>query len=543
MQTMRPAPFPVFPGNSTGKQYRPRCAEETLVHQVVREHLEPFLERARERDRPVPRFVEREMRDFLDCGNPARGFLFLRCPTCQFGRVVPLACKVRAVCSSCGARRMADTAAHLVDSVFPEVPVRQWVLSLPFGLRYRLAYDARLLSAVIRIFLRAVFASYRRRARRRTPLRWPQCGAVTFVQRFSDSLRLNVHLHVLVLDGVYEAHPEHPLRFVALPPPETAEVFRVAQRVARRLARHLERQGLGPEADPSELDAFADEQPLLAGLYSSSVRGRIAMGPKAGRQDLRFGDRIDVEQMVQGNKERCAQAGGVNIHANVCVPARDRKRLERLARYAGRPPVATERLSRLADGRLVYRLKRRHSNGTTHMIYEPLEFLGRLAALIPPPRAHQVRYHGCLAPAASLRARIVPAAPTPHPGTAGVCTVTGEAEAPMPPTPDGAAIAPTLAASEAMASDTRSSRPRTRTNSDAAGTPQSPRRRRTYYSWAEMLQRVLEIDAQICIRCGDRMQILGVVESPDAIRNILASLGLPSRAPPDSSSVERDNLA
>jgi hypothetical protein len=98
---------------------------------------------------------------------------------------------------------MADTAAHLVDSVLPEVPVRQWVLSLPFGLRYRLGYDARLLSTVIRIFLRAVFASYRRRARHRTRLRWPQCGAVTFVQRFSDSLRLNVHLHTLVLDALY----------------------------------------------------------------------------------------------------------------------------------------------------------------------------------------------------------------------------------------------------------------------------------------------------------------------------------------------------
>ena len=108
MQTMRSAPFAAIHGNSTGKHYRPRRAEETIVHQVMREHLGTFLERARERDRPVPRFVEREMRDFLDCGNPARGFLFLRCPTCQFGRVVPLACKVRAVCSSCGARRMAD---------------------------------------------------------------------------------------------------------------------------------------------------------------------------------------------------------------------------------------------------------------------------------------------------------------------------------------------------------------------------------------------------------------------------------------------------
>ncbi len=267
------------------------------------------------------------------------------------------------------------------------------------------------------------------------------------------------------------------------------------------------------------------------------------MGPRAGRQDLRLGDRIDVEHMLQGKKERCAQAGGVNIHANVCVPARDRRRLERLCRYAGRPPVATERLSRLADGRLVYRLKRRYRDGTTHMVYEPLEFLSRLAALIPPPRAHQVRYSGCLAPAASLRARIVPSTSTPGPDPPAVCTVTGEAEAPMPPTPDGTAIAPGLPASEATASDTRPSRPRMRTNSTAAGPTHSPRKRRTYYSWAESLQRVLEIDAQVCSRCGDRMQILGVVETPDAIRAILSSLRLASRAPPDLPPTERDDLA
>ncbi len=58
-----------------------------------------------------------------------------------------------------------------------------------------------------------------------------------------------------------------------------------------------------------------------------------------------------------------------------------------------------------------------------------------------------------------------------------------------------------------------------------------------------MLQRVLEIDAQVCSRCGDRMQILGVVESPDAIRAILTSLGLASRAPPAPASTERDPLA
>jgi hypothetical protein len=333
------------------------------------------------------------------------------------------------------------------------------------------------------------------------------------------------------------------LRFAALPAPDTAEVFWVARRVARRLARHLERHGLGPEADPSETDAFADEEPLLAGLYSASVRGRIAMGPRAGRQDLRLGDHIDVEHMVQGNKERCAEAGGVNIHANVCVPARDRSRLERLCRYAGRPPVATDRLSRLADGRLVYRLKHRYRDGTSHMLYEPLEFLGRLAALIPPPRAHQLRYHGCLAPAASLRARIVPAAPTPDPIAPGVCTVTGEDRTRVCGTPDGADIALALPSCEAAASDRLPAPSRPRTNSAAAGPTQSRRRRRTYYSWAELLQRVLEIDAQACSRCGDQMQILGVVESPEAILSILTSLGLASRAPPEPSLAQRDDLA
>ena len=73
--------------------------------------------------------------------------------------------------SSCGGRRMADTAAHLVDRVLPEAPVRQWVLSLPFSLRYRLAYDARLTRDVLRIFIRRVFASLRRRARDRPAAR------------------------------------------------------------------------------------------------------------------------------------------------------------------------------------------------------------------------------------------------------------------------------------------------------------------------------------------------------------------------------------
>jgi hypothetical protein len=83
---------------------------------------------------------------------------------------------------------MADTAAQLVDRVLPEVAIRQWVLTLPYPLRYRCAYDARLTSAVLRSFIRALFAELRRRSRRTWGLRAEQCGAVTFIQRFGSAL-------------------------------------------------------------------------------------------------------------------------------------------------------------------------------------------------------------------------------------------------------------------------------------------------------------------------------------------------------------------
>ena len=165
---------------------------EASVVRIVIHQLETFLARQRERDRPVPQFVEREFRSFLDCGILARGFLRLRCQSCGHDRVVAFSCKRRVWCPSCAGRRMADTAAHLVDHVFPMVPVRQWVLSLPFALRYRMAYDARLTSDVLNVFIRALFGELRRRAHELQSLRSAQCGAVTFVQRFGDALNLKM---------------------------------------------------------------------------------------------------------------------------------------------------------------------------------------------------------------------------------------------------------------------------------------------------------------------------------------------------------------
>jgi hypothetical protein len=232
-------------------EYQRHQPEQTLLHHVVRENLESFLARAREENAPVARFVERELRAYLACGVLAYGFLRVHCDACGHDRLVAFSCKGRGFCPSCGGRRMADTAAHLVERVLPEVPVRQWVLTLPYPLRYRCAWDARLTSEVLRAFLRALFADLRRRARSQYRVGRGHCGSVTFIQRFGSALNLTPHFHSLVLDGVYEGPASAPGRFLALAPPTTQDVARVMAGTARRVMRLLEKRGLDSAAAPA----------------------------------------------------------------------------------------------------------------------------------------------------------------------------------------------------------------------------------------------------------------------------------------------------
>jgi hypothetical protein len=147
--------------------YRRREPEQTLLHRTMREHLETFLQAARDRSahgRGLPAYVERQLRAYLDCGILARGFARVRCSDCGFERLVAFSCKAR-ICPSCNARRMEDTAEHLVRNVFPQVPVRQWVLSMPRQVRFLAARDPRLCSRLLDAFTRTIFAWQRRRAR------------------------------------------------------------------------------------------------------------------------------------------------------------------------------------------------------------------------------------------------------------------------------------------------------------------------------------------------------------------------------------------
>ena len=128
--------------------YARRRPEETLLYRVVREHWPSFREKAEEQG-GLPRFVVRDFEDYLGCGLLERGLVHLACSRCGHAMVVAFWCKRRGFCPSCCGRRSADVAAHMVDEVFPAVPIRQWVCSLPWPLRTPLGYDRELCADVM----------------------------------------------------------------------------------------------------------------------------------------------------------------------------------------------------------------------------------------------------------------------------------------------------------------------------------------------------------------------------------------------------------
>ena len=116
-------------------------ALQTRLYQLIEAHYPAFVEHLAAHERRLPAHVQREFEDYLKCGRLEHGFLRVRCTDCHAERLVAFSCKRRGFCPSCGARRMADGAALLVDEVLPREPMRQWALSVPFALRYLFATD------------------------------------------------------------------------------------------------------------------------------------------------------------------------------------------------------------------------------------------------------------------------------------------------------------------------------------------------------------------------------------------------------------------
>jgi hypothetical protein len=214
---------------------------------------------------------------------------------------------------------------------------------------------------------------------------------VTVIQRFGSGLQLNIHFHTLVLDGVFSETRPGQLTFHPAPPPSDEDVAQVLATVRAPVGRLVARHQLEPADDTAPADLFTEASPILAGLVGAFVQGRVALGPRAGARVRRLGGEPDLgHAALRGPRQ--AQLDGFELHANVWVPPTDRARLEQLCRYLLRPPLAQHRLQRRADGCVLIQLKTVWRDGTSHLVFEPIEFLEKLAAIIARPAIHLITF-------------------------------------------------------------------------------------------------------------------------------------------------------
>ena len=183
--------------------------------------------------------------------------------------------------------------------------------------------------------------------------------------------------------------------------------------------------------------------------------------------------------------EGVGKVGGFSLHGGVAARADERGKLERLCRYISRPAFSEKRLSLTPNGNVRYALKTPYRDGTTHVIFEPLDFIARLAALVPKPRVNLTRFHGVFAPNSRYRGRVTRA----RRGRGGQHGMTTGPEEP--------AVA----------------------------------ERRASMSWAQRLKRVFGIDIETCPGCGGAVRIIGCIEDPEVIEKILTHIDVKGAAP------------
>ncbi|HYX33993.1 MAG TPA: transposase zinc-binding domain-containing protein [Oligoflexus sp.] len=258
--------------------------EQTILYRVVDEHAQHFFDLIdRDPDRnQLPEFTKRESDKFLNCGILLAGFVRLKCDDCAHSIIVAFSCKGRGFCPSCAARRMSERSIHLADNVIPFVPTRHWVLSVPFELRYWMASDDKLLKRVNKILCDEV-NNYLRKKARKLGIEGGETGIVSYLQRAGSALNLNLHFHLLVLDGIYTVDDGGDPIFHRIPGIHEQEIARVVDGVSRRVIKCLRKsEKLSLEGEEVYIgDQTSVEELTLSHLKRASISSRIALGPAA----------------------------------------------------------------------------------------------------------------------------------------------------------------------------------------------------------------------------------------------------------------------
>jgi hypothetical protein len=261
-------------------------------------------------------------------------------------------------------------------------------------------------------------------------------------------------------------------------------------------------------------------------------------------------------------KERrfSAACDGFDVHCAVCIAAGDDQGRERLVRSCTRPPFALDRIEGLPDGRIAYWLKvpRR---GRTPRVMTPMDFMARLASLLPPPKIPLLRYHGVFAPRSSGRALVTPKPPgraplsktctalasasTKAPGPASLAPASPAPASPAPPAavapsspayaltpPPGLAPGPASLA-QASAQPVVHVEPTVITIAPWGRLLEGELfARARYVDWATLMKTSFGFDVLTCPRCSRKLRVLATLVEPATEKKILAHLGLPTEPPP-----------
>lgn len=453
--------------------------ELSVLHQIVDDYLEPLILFHQRRGHPLPPFVLTEFHRFLQCGDVNFGYASIECPNCGPVKYVPLSCKRRAWCPRCLRRRMIDRAAFLTHCVIGDTPVRHYAFTFPPPLRYHVPYDPALTTRLLGAFVHEVLSSLRWRAKRMLGLSsvhdaYP--GAIASIHRASCNLDSNLHFHILGTDGVFVRDPNTgSVSFHELPAPTDEQVAEIAWRTALRTRDILTAHGLWRDLvdDPDDTTPNPAEstQPPARRL-----QGVLSFGSHSRDRNVTYTAR------ATGRTDEDDGAYSFDLYARRAVAKGDRQNLERLAQYILHPPFTDRQLSRAPDGHVVLKPPRPRRDGTTHIVFDPLDFLNKLVPLIPRPRSHTLRLHGVWAPNASLRTHVLPK--VGDPASTGTCSDSSD-----------------------------------------------PSRRTT---WAERILRQSGVDLRVCPHCSARTRTVICFPQRSGTNNILLRTGLgdDSRGPP-----------
>ena len=205
------------------------------------------------------------------------------------------------------------------------------------------------------------------------------------------------HRELLFLDGVYVDGVSSVARFRWVKAQTYVELTQLAHTIAHRIARYLERQGLlARDAEHGYLALDGSDEDPMDQLRGHSITYRVAVGSQQGCKVFTL-QTLHERDSCEPSAATVGQVAGFSLHAGVAAKAQQRNKLERLCRYITKPAVSEKRLALAHQGEVRYEQKTPYRDGTTLMIFESVDLIARLAALIPRPRVNLTPFHGVFA--------------------------------------------------------------------------------------------------------------------------------------------------